>query len=61
MDPDVMVKDSEKIVYSVHIEAGALVQVRVVHPRSEIILKDPDVPDCQLSHAIKTPRHQWGL
>ena len=27
MDPDVLVKDSEKIVYSVHIEAGALVQV----------------------------------
>ena len=27
MDPDVMVKDSEKIVYSVHIEAGALIQV----------------------------------
>ena len=27
MDPDVMVKDSEKIVYAVHIEAGAMVQV----------------------------------
>ena len=27
MDPDVMVKDSEKIVYAVHIETGAMVQV----------------------------------
>ena len=38
MDPDVMVKDSEKIVYSVHIEAGAMVQVAGTTGR--IVIRD---------------------
>ena len=60
MDPDIMVKDSEKIVYGVHLERGAMVQVAGTTGR--IVLQDfydytaPDIFQLE-SYVHDTPVH----
>ena len=49
MDPDIMVKDSEKIVYAVHIEKGAMVQV--AGGTGRIVLQE-SVVFWQISHRV---------